>query len=63
MTDDQDIKKQLARKKRIAMEIASTIHDIVEDRFMTDYNELTPLSEQAIKAVEDYHNFKKTHGL
>ena len=63
MGDEQELKKELAKRKRIATDIASQIHDIVEDRLMTDYKDLAPLSEQAIKAVEEFYSFKQTHGL
>lgn len=63
MSEEQDLKKELAKRKRIATDIASEIHDIVEDRLMSDYRELAPLSEKAIQAVEEYHSFKKEHNL
>jgi hypothetical protein len=59
----EDPKKELATMKRKASEIASKIHDIVEDTLWTEYNELRPLSEQIIKAIDEYHAFKKENGL
>lgn len=55
--------KELAKLKRLATEIAGEIHDLVEDRFMTDYQQLAILSQQAIDAMEKYYAFKKEHRL
>lgn len=63
MSEGNELKKELAKKKRIASDIASEIHDVVEDRFFDDYRRLTELSEQAIKAVEDYRQFKEANGF
>ena len=59
----EDPKKELATMKRKASEIASKIHDIVEDTLWTEYNELRPLSEQIIKAIDEYYEFKKANNL
>ncbi|MGE4398729.1 MAG: CCE_0567 family metalloprotein [Campylobacterales bacterium] len=59
----EDTKKELATMKRKASEIASKIHDIVEDTLWTEYNELRPLSEQIIKAIDEYYEFKKANNL
>ncbi|HOI83634.1 MAG TPA: CCE_0567 family metalloprotein [Campylobacterales bacterium] len=59
----EDPKKELATMKRKASEIASKIHDIVEDTLWTEYNELKPLSEQIIKAIDEYYEFKKANNL
>lgn len=59
----EEAKKELATLKRKASEIASKIHDIVEDTLWTEYNELKPLSEEIIAACEKYYAFKKEHGL
>ncbi len=59
----EDPKKELATMKRKASEIASKIHDIVEDTLWSEYNELKPLSEQIIKAIDEYYAFKKEHNL
>ena len=59
----EDPKKELATMKRKASEIASKIHDIVEDTLWTEYNELKPLSEQIIKAIDEYYEFKKANKL
>ena len=49
--------------KRQATEIASQIHDIVEDTLWTEYNELPILSAQLVKACEAYYAFKKEQDL
>lgn len=59
----EDPKKELATMKRKASEIASKIHDIVEDTLWTEYNELKPLAEEIIAAIDKYHEFKNEHNL
>ena len=60
---DENTQRELAKLKRKAVEIAGTIHDVVEDRLMTDYKELKPLSEQVILAVEEFYAYKKANNL
>jgi len=55
---EQEKKKELAKLRRKANEIAADIHDIVEERLMTDYNDLPRLAEDAVKACETFHAFK-----
>jgi hypothetical protein len=57
------LKKELAKRKRQAVEIASEIHDIVEDTLWTDYTKMPELSEKLVKAVEEAHTFKAENGL
>jgi len=57
------IKKELAKRKRMAVEIASEIHDIVEDTLWTDYNKMPELSEKLIAAVQEANDFKAENGL
>lgn len=59
----EDAKKELATLKRKASEIASRIHDIVEDTLWNEYRNLRPLSEEIIEACEKYDAFKKEHNL
>ena len=59
----EDPKKELATLKRKTSEIASKIHDIVEDTLWTEYNDLRGLSEEIIVSCEKYYAFKKEHGL
>jgi hypothetical protein len=56
MTDDElkALKKEASTKKRIAMEWASQIHDLVEDRLFEDYNALPDLASSAVAACEEW---------
>jgi len=64
MTEEaKTMKKELAKRKRMAVEIASEIHDIVEDTLWTDYTKMTGLSEKLIVAVQEANDFKAEHGL
>ena len=60
MTEDEvkTLKKEVATKKRIATDFASQIHDLVEDRLFTDYNDLSDLAEKAIQACQDWADTK-----
>jgi len=57
------LKKEMGKRKRIAVEIASEIHDIVEDTLWVDYVKMPELSEKLIAAVEEANKFKKENGL
>ncbi len=46
--------KEVSSKKRTAMEFASQVHDLVEDRLLSDYAELTTLAEQTVAACEEW---------
>ncbi|MFA6191916.1 MAG: CCE_0567 family metalloprotein [Sulfurimonas sp.] len=61
--DMKELKKELAKRKRIAMEIASEIHDIVEDTIWTNHVKLPQLSQKLLAAVEEVHAFAAEHGL
>jgi len=56
-------KRELAKLKRLAIEIASEIHDIVEDTLWTDYDKMVGLSEKLKVAVEEANSFKDANGL
>ena len=60
---DQDQKKEFAKLKRLATEIAGQIHDLVEDGLWTDYPQLPALSEQLVSACQKAMDFKKSQGL
>lgn len=60
---NEETKKELATLKRKASEIASKIHDIVEDTLWTEYNDLKPLAEEIIEACNRYYEFKKANNL
>ena len=57
------LKKEFAKRKRMAVEIASEIHDIVEDTLWTDYTKMPELSEKLIAAVQEANSFKAENGL
>lgn len=56
MTEDEikSMKKEVSKKKRMAMEFASQVHDLVEDRLLTDYPQLTELAEQTVAACKEW---------
>lgn len=61
--DMKEIKKGLAKRKRMAVEIASEIHDIVEDTLWTDYVKMPELSEKLKVAVEEANRYKAENNL
>ena len=64
MSDDvKELKKALAKRKRMAMEIASEIHDIVEDTVWTDHVKIDGLSQKLYDAVEEANKFKADNNL
>jgi hypothetical protein len=64
MTEEAKVlKKELAKRKRMAVEIASEIHDIVEDTLWVDYVKMPELSEKLSLAVEAANKFKAENGL
>jgi len=64
MSDEtKELKKELAKRKRMAVEIASEIHDIVEDTLWTDYTKMPELSQKLFAAVEEANTFKAENGL
>jgi hypothetical protein len=64
MSDEtKELKKGLAKRKRLAVEIASEIHDIVEDTLWSDYVKMPELSEKLIAAVEEANTFKAENNL
>lgn len=64
MTEEAKVlKKEMGKRKRMAVEIASEIHDIVEDTLWVDYVKMPELSEKLILAVEEVNKFKAENGL
>jgi len=61
--DAKVLKKEWAKRKRMAVEIASEIHDIVEDTLWVDYVKMPELSEKLIAAVSEANKFKTENGL
>lgn len=50
--DIKALKKEASTRKRLASDIASKIHDLVEDRYWTEFNDLPALAAEAIAACE-----------
>ncbi len=48
------LKKEVSTKKRIAMDFASQVHDLVEDRLLSDYGQLPTLAQQTVAACEEW---------
>ncbi len=61
--ETKELKKELAKRKRLAVEIASEIHDIVEDTLWSDYVKMPELSEKLFNAVQEANSFKDANGL
>ena len=61
--DEKELKKELARLKRLAVEIAGEIHDIVEDTLWSKAEELPILSAKVVEAVKKAEAFKVEHNL
>jgi tRNA nucleotidyltransferase (CCA-adding enzyme) len=61
--EKKELKKELAKRKRMAIEIASEIHDIVEDTLWTDYEKMPELSDKLVAAVQEANTFKASSGL
>ncbi len=61
--DPSELKRELAKLKRLAVEIASEIHDIVEDTLWTDYVKMPELAEKLKLAVQEANEFKAANGL
>ena len=59
----KELKKELAKRKRMAVEIASEIHDIVEDTLWVNYDKMPELSEKLVAAVQEANDFKAENGL
>lgn len=57
------LRKELAKRKGAAMDIASEIHDIVEDSLWIDYARMPELSGKLVAAVEEANRFKTDNGL
>ena len=61
--DEKELKKELAKLRRQAVEIAGVIHDIVEDTLWTNYSQLPMLSAKIVATIEEAEAFRKTHQL
>ncbi len=63
MSEEIDNKKELAKLKRLAVEIASEIHDIVEDTVWTNHVKMPSLAQKLYEAVEKANSYKAEHSL
>lgn len=59
----KDLKKELAKRKRMAIDIASEIHDIVEDSLWVDYEKMPALAKKLVAAVQEANQFKADNAL
>ncbi len=58
-----DGRKELARLRRVVAELAGRIHDVVEERVLTDYAALPALAAELATACEAFHAFRRERGL
>ena len=63
MSEPQELKKELAKLKRQAQELAGAIHDIVEETLWQEYGQLPGLSARLVQAVETAEQFRQRHQL
>ncbi len=63
MQDEKELKRELAKYKRLAVEIASEIHDIVEDTVWTNHVKMPELAKKLVDAVETANKFKSDNNL
>ncbi|MDK2776218.1 MAG: hypothetical protein KYX62_00960 [Pseudomonadota bacterium] len=56
MTDDElkVLRKDASKKKRQASEWASRIHDVVEDTYWNEYQNLPDMAARAVAACEEW---------
>lgn len=51
--DDERVRqKEISMRKRVATEWAAQIHDLVEDRLLTDYARLPELAQKTVEACD-----------
>lgn len=56
MSEDElkTLKKEVAKKKRIATEWASQLHDLVEDRLPAGFEELPDIAQKTYDACKEW---------
>lgn len=52
------LQKEVSQRKRIASDWASQVHDLVEDRLYSHFNELPALAEKTVAACRDWAEAK-----
>lgn len=63
MTEEElkALKKEAAKKKRIASEFASQLHDLVEDRLPAAFEELPGLAQETYDACKAWEVAEKAY--
>ena len=56
-------RKEFAKLKRLAIEVASEIHDIVEDTVWSNHVKMPELAQKLYEAVEKANSYKAQHSL
>jgi len=61
MTEDElkALEKQVKKLKRIATERAGEVHDLVEDRLLSDFNDLPGLAQATVEACKAWEEASK----
>ncbi len=59
----EDDRRELARLRRVVADVAGRIHDVVEERVLSDYGALPALAAELGRACEAYHAFRAEKGL
>lgn len=50
----QELTRQISKLKFKAGQQASELHDLIEDRLMTDYEDIMPFAEATYKALKEW---------
>ena len=59
---EEDIKvleKEVAKRKRIATEWSSQLHDLIEDRLPAAFEEILPLAQSTYEACQSWSEVNK----
>lgn len=56
--DLKTLQKEVSQRKRIASDWASQVHDLVEDRLLSHYEELPGIVEKTVAACRDWADAK-----
>jgi hypothetical protein len=59
--DVSSLKKEAAKRKRIASEWAAQLHDLVEDRLPAGYAELPEIAQATYAACQDWAEAEKRY--
>jgi hypothetical protein len=55
------LKKEVAKKKRVASEWASQLHDLVEDKLPAGYEELPAIAQSTYDACQSWAEAEKNY--